>query len=181
MLKNLNWHFLIMVVLASLLVFGGTAYYYKQKKVERVNAYLAAMPGIENWQLDKKGNHLVVAFKPMDAENWPALWREIDVELKDLWGEEHSLQILAEPNAKLYQALEDMKFPLYEGVERGNLVEMKKTIESLAMELGIDDMNLAVDEKNVYLVLKLGDRELYEVTERKCSRLPQSREVEGQW
>ncbi len=124
---------------------------------------------------------MIVAFKPKNNENWPALWREIDAELKDLWGGEHSLQILAEPNAKLYQALEDIKFPLYEGVERGNLVEMKQTIERLAMELGIDDMNLAVDENNVYLVLKLGDNELYEVTERKNSRLPQSREVEGQW
>ncbi len=181
MIKNLNWRFLIVVVLASLLVFGGTTYYYRQKQIESLDSYFASLPGIEKWQINKKGNHLLVAFKPLFEENWPALWREINAELNDLWRGEHSLRILAEPNAELSQALEDIKFPLYEGVERGNLVEMKQNIESLALKLGIEGLNLAVDEDNVYLVLKLGDNELYEVTERKNSQVPQGKGVEGQW
>ncbi|MDD2233894.1 MAG: hypothetical protein PHZ11_02075 [Desulfitobacteriaceae bacterium] len=75
------------------------------------------------------------------------------------------IRYLDQRNDELEQILKQMQFSLQESIVRGNFTEMERNVKVIADNAGVQ-INLNMDNNNIYLVLNKGEAQLVAVLER---------------
>jgi len=155
---------ILLIILAGFLMFslllGGKVVYEKQWLNVSLMRQSQLIPGVVSAKIVK--NHGV---KEMDVViNKMTNLRQASLDLRKL-ADQRPIRFLDQNNEALKKVSGQIQFALQQGIATGDFTGMEQTVRTQAEKAGAQ-LELEIDNENIYVILNQGDAQLVEVIER---------------
>ncbi len=166
MLQHINLPVLaiITVLVVAGLFFGNN--YYSQYQVNMVMQLLEENLHIEEWKMENRGNKAVIYIRPAPLLDLPVFWSDLEHNIGEAYRGEVILKPLNSEASFLAGIYSEMSFVIIEGLEKGNLMDMRNVLRSIAKEYALDSFQLSIDQNYLYLEMSKGEEQFIQILPR---------------
>lgn len=156
----------LIAVLALAVLFGSWQAYQHFKLLSPLKQNLQQVEGVQKVSIFS-GNPDVIQiklgpFKKLKDEDLQQTYHDIRNQISSRLGQNATIHLTADHNAKLDGALEHYQPFLHEGIAKGNYVEMIRQVTQMAKSQGIQ-ARITMDKQYIYIQLQTGSHYLYSV------------------
>jgi len=154
-------------ILSLLVLLGSVAIYERTRAAEPLDESLAADPQVSDYFIDRAGKKWIITITLDPTCHLPTVYRHVEEEARRVLGERPCRIVLTDARTAGISDFYDQVHPyLYEGAATGEFGLMAERVRAAAAD-GTDlAVEVAVDDRYVYLTVVAGDGHLHSVIER---------------
>ncbi len=161
-LNNFKWPIVILVLVITLASLLGAQYIRNRHFVEDpLKNALLEIEGIEEIELIREGNDISIKLQLASVKDFATFHKEIDSVVKDIIKNNYTITVNDSPNDKLEAAYQKIHLALYEGISKGNYIDMGEYVERISKEYLLDEYKLTIREDEVFFQLHDNDNYIY--------------------
>lgn len=154
---KLSLIFTIMIIVMATLF---TAYHVHHNfYLSRLNTYFEEREDVASWHIQREGRQWHISIELLREATFPEAWLDIQRDVSNKVQALGSLQVLNTYDTELGDVYKAMKIPMFEGLIRGNFMEVHRELQELAIQNKVD-MVFQVDHEYLYLEVSSGEQVL---------------------
>lgn len=161
--RGIKLYIVIIVTLLIVGLFFAARYLLDVYRIEKpLKEQLASLEGIREIEIieNNKGKALLVSFMP--GIDFYELYQKIEGKIEDVTSNSKAdIIIVNDTGSELSESYYQLHFALYEGINTGRFLEMKKNIDDILSTEDLASYRVWVDEKAVYLQLDKDNDSFY--------------------
>jgi len=160
---NLRVKIILVVIILSLATFLGGRYLFGQYRVEQplINNIME-IEGVEEVVFNEQKAEIVLELEITEGFNIFTDYNKVESIAEEMLADStFSIVINDKPDLQLEELLKEIHFPLFEGLSTHQYSEMKLQIEKIIAGYNIEDYQINIDDKNLYLQIRQGDHFIY--------------------
>lgn len=158
---------IIFTILVGLVVIFGVQWIYQKYSLQNpVNLLLSSNESVESYQMVQENNQVKITLDIKDDANLMQAYNEIQKQLAPKMGR-RSFSLLLQDNRddSLQKVWYNSQYAVYQAIAQGSYQNMAEKINREAGAAGAE-VQVYIDEKNIYIRLKKDGRTLDEVISR---------------
>ncbi|HAU30777.1 MAG: hypothetical protein XD78_1534 [Desulfotomaculum sp. 46_296] len=165
--RGLRVPIILLVLVASLLVFWGARWLFNRFSIEQPLAdFLKSQSYIQTFVIKRDGSLVQISVLLAPVENLKDTYGELNRGVRNiLGGRLYELVLRDKRDVQLKNAFYYSQFAVYEAIMRGNYREMVDYVNKQAAERGAT-ASVFVDQDRIYLQMRHDNNYLYEVIPR---------------
>lgn len=124
----------------------------------------ASIAGVEAAEVVQRGGHTYVLLTVANVDDFPRLYQQAEQLRSDLLPGDASRIIVRDGRTDhLIDSWRLLHFAVYEGAATGRFTAMAEAVQQLASRLPVDQVQLTMDGRYIYVRLTAGDAYMYEL------------------
>lgn len=173
--RGLRIPIILLVLVASLLVFWGARWLFNRFSIEQPLAdFLKSQSYIQTFEIKRDGSLVQISVLLAPVESLKDTYGELDRGVRNiLGGRLYKLVLQDKRDVQLKNAFYYSQFAVYEAVIRGNYREMVDYVNKQAAERGAT-ASIFIDQDRIYLQMRHDKNYLYEVIPRIINKTEQT-------
>jgi hypothetical protein len=150
-----------------LLLFGGQFLYNQQAIAQPLVAITRTVPAVQHVQLQNTPGGLTVQVRLGLVDNLRETYLAVENQVAGVLGSQHfNLALVDTRDQELVDDYYQLNDILQQGMATGQFVAMKQNAEAAGRKLGLDRVDVIVDDRFVYVELVKGSHYLYQLLPR---------------
>jgi len=136
----------------------------QSRQAAELEREFAAIAGVTAAEVVRRGAHVNVLLTVADIDDFSRLYQEADQLRRERLGDGASRIVVRDGRNKvLVDSWRQLHFAVYEGAATGRFTAMAETVERLAAGLPVDEVQLAMDGRFIYVRLTADGAYMYEL------------------
>ena len=162
-IKGLKIYIVIFVTLLIVGLFFAAQYLLALYRIDKpLRDQLAALEGIKGLEIIENAKSTDIRLELEPGIDFYNLYQNVDGIMEKILGNKRGKIIITNNSIKeLSASYLQMHYAIYEGINTGRFLEMKKNIDDIALSLELDNYQVWVDNEAVYLQLDKNNNSFY--------------------